>query len=124
MRTFAFALLFAIGCSSSGPSGPAPLSYTDQSGRQCTTTGNGPSTCDETPAPSAACTVDYPTPCWDLFPTESGGQNLIENCAACCNESKGASSASPADCTPIVCQSAADCPFDFNVCLNGLCGAN
>lgn len=124
MRTYAFALLVLAGCSSSGPSGPPPRSYTDQSGRQCTTNGNGPSACDANPTPSDACTVDYPTPCWDLFPTDTGGQNLIENCAACCNATEGAASASPADCTPIVCQSPADCPFDFDTCVNGLCGAN
>lgn len=120
VRTYLAVAILVCGCSSNGGGGPAPRAYTDQAGRHCTTTGAAPSTCDQTPAPSSACTVDYPTPCWDVFPSSG----VVENCAACCTETGSASSASPSDCTPIVCETAADCPFDFDVCTGGVCTAN
>ena len=122
MSRYALAIFLLAGCSNNGGSGPEPRAYTDQAGRTCTTTGNGPSTCNEQPNPSEACTTDYPTPCWDVFPSfPDAGNPIMENCAACCNVEGSGAAASPQDCTPIVCQSDADCPLSFNVCQAGFC---
>jgi hypothetical protein len=119
-----FALVVVTACSSGGgSSGPPPKAYVDQAGRQCTTTNTAAATCNDTPDPTAVtCSAPYVVPCWTLVPADqSSGPMLMENCAGCCTADDSAAESSPPDCSPIVCQTAADCPLDFNTCQSGVC---
>ncbi len=118
--SFAIALVGVVAAACSSSSG---VTVKDQAGRTCTVPDTGSLTisCDQTPSPTGGCSGGA-TACFVLGDAPSGSTAVIGPravCAACCSGNNSTSNGG--DCSPIVCQTLADCPHGSTSCDNGGC---
>lgn len=117
-----------VACSSD--STEQTLSFKDSKGHSCTTTRGGvTATCDQAPAPSAACAAGT-SACWvvssSLDQNDQGqtvsSATVITNCAQCCQDGGRSSTGVAKDCAQVTCTTPADClGYNNASCVKGRC---
>jgi len=119
-----------IGCSNSGDAGSRTETSTvaDTEGKRCEVERTGATTprvtCDAEPRPDGGgegCIEDT-FECFRLLDLGEG----LQICAGCCNprgSTAGSAAVAAADCSPIVCNTRAECPFGEGECVAGRCAS-
>ncbi|HYP91221.1 MAG TPA: hypothetical protein VEQ59_23810 [Polyangiaceae bacterium] len=117
------ALCATVACSAGNDTISEEHSFTDGAGRSCRavlekTSVSAPSLSDTVSCDSGTrqCSAES-KPCFQLSVDNDSGE--VRNCPACCQGT--ASSFTSSDCSPLVCNTDADCVFARAQCVGGAC---